>query len=330
MRRWWTYVVTFLFCFSALAQVEQKEVLLLMGSRFEITVVAQDAKRASQGILLAIEEIKRIEALISSWDPKSQTSLINKNAGLQPVIVDSELYDLIVRSKSISELTHGAYDISAMAVGDLWHFDGSMQALPSTEAIAALKPKINYHHILLNPQEHSVLLKEKGMRIGFGSIGKGYAAQKASDLLQKQGYMSGLINAGGDLYAWGKQPSGEYWQVGITDPKSKDKAKSWLALKDQAIVTSGDYEKQVQIAGQYYSHIIDPRTAMPVDNNLKSVSVIASNAELADALATALFVLGSKTGLYLVNQLSQVEALFIDRDGGMVYSDNVFLNKVER
>lgn len=329
MKSYLIYIVLLGYSLSGLAQIEKQEVLLLMGSRFEITVVAEDAPKAMSGIALAKAEIRRIEALISSWDAKSQTSLINANAGIQPVVVDQELFELIARSKKIAELTHGAFDISAVVVSHIWRFDGGMTSLPSSSEIAQLKPLINYQNIILDAEESSVFLKEKGMSIGFGSIGKGYAAQKAAQLLQNKGIANGLINAGGDLYAWGHQTNGANWQVGITDPNNKANAKSWLAIQDQAIVTSGDYEKRVLLNGKYYSHIIDPRTAMPVENNLKSVSVVASNAELADALATALFVLGSKTGLYLVNQLPQVEALFITTTGDLIPSDNIQLNRIE-
>lgn len=329
MKRLLFYILCSFFSLSLFAQVEQTEVLLLMGSRFEITVVANDANQARDGIALAKAEIQGIEALISSWNDDSQTSQINANAGKQTVVVDFELYSLIERCKGISELTRGAFDISAVVVNRIWKFDGSMKALPSPDEVSHLKPLINYKNIILNPQDTSVFLQSKGMSIGFGSIGKGYAAQQAAILLQENGVTSGLINAGGDLYAWGHQANGDNWQVAITDPKNKEQAKSWLSIENQAIVTSGDYEKRVRFEDKYYSHIIDPRTALPVENNLKSVSVLASNAELADALATALFVLGSEIGLYLVNQLPQVEALFITAEGEIIYSDKIELNSID-
>ncbi len=330
MNRGLTYLLL-LFCFcESYAQVEQKEVLLLMGSRFEINIVAEDTATANRGIHLAKAEIRRIEQLISSWDANSETSRINANAGIKAVKVSKELFQLIERSKNISELTHGAFDISAVVISQLWNFDAEMEQIPEASKIKALKSRINHQNIVLNKEDNSVFLTEKGMRIGFGSIGKGYAAQKAADSLRYKGFNDGLINAGGDLYAWGTQSNGRPWQVGITDPGNKRKAKSWLSIRDQAIVTSGDYEKRTLINGKYYSHIIDPRTAMPVENNLKSVSVLAQNAEMADALATALFVLGVETGLYLVNHLPQVEALFITSENEILTSNHIQLHTIEQ
>ncbi len=200
----------FLFGIEGFAQsspelLNRKQVLKLMGTRFEITAVAKDNKLADDGIEAGIEEVKRIEKLISSWDESSQTSEINRNAGIRPVKVDEELYSLVARSLRISDLTNGAFDISFASVGKLWKFDGSMQEPPTRETIAASVTKINYKNIILNPQETTVFLKEKGMKIGFGGIGKGYAAEQAKKVMLAMGIKHGVVSAAGDLTTWGKR-----------------------------------------------------------------------------------------------------------------------------
>jgi thiamine biosynthesis lipoprotein len=287
--------------------------LLLMGSAFEITVVAPILEEpwATMQIDKAIDEINRIERLISGWDENSQTSMINKNAGIAPVKVDKELFDLIDRSKKVSNLTEGAFDLSFSSLGDLWKFDGTMDKLPPQDEISRCVELIDYNRIILDAKDTTVFLTEKGMKIGFGGIGKGYAANRARDILRSNGVKSGVVNASGDLVAWGNQPGGDPWKIGISDPSNTGKIAAWFNIEDMAVITSGDYEKFSVIEGRKYSHIIDPRTGWPA-RGVKSVTVICSNAELADALATALFVMGRSVGLDLVNQLNGIDCLYVD------------------
>lgn len=295
-----------------------------MGCDFEITVVAPNQSEANRAFDLAESEITRIENLISSWKTNSQTSSINQNSGVKAVEVDAELIQLIQRSLAISKLTDGAFDISYAAMDRIWQFDGSMEQLPSKTEIEASVRKVGYQNIEVSLEENTVFLKEKGMRIGFGGIGKGYAADRAKKILQEKGFDSGIINASGDMSAWGLMPSGNPWKVAITNPLAKEKSFALLPIKNQAIVTSGDYEKYVEIAGERYSHIIDPRSGMPT-KGIVSVTVIAPKAELADALATAVFVMGSQTGLDRINQIPKVECIIVQTDGSIVQSNNIQL-----
>lgn len=296
-----------------------------MGSRFEITVTARDSTQANQYIALAVAEIYRIEKLISSWDPNSQTSLINKNAGIKPVAVDSELFNLIERSIKISQITDGAFDISYASMDKIWKFDGSMNQMPAEEEIEASVEKVGYQNIELNKDHYSVFLKKPGMKIGFGGIGKGYAADKAKELLISKGVSAGIINASGDMNTWGDQPAGEHWKVAITNPFDKNKAFALLPVVNSAVVTSGDYEKFVNFNGVRFAHIIDPRTGYP-STGMISATVFAPKAELADALATSVFVMGVETGLNRINQLPQIECIIIDTKGNIHYSDNIKIN----
>jgi len=298
-----------------------------MGSDFEITVVAKTQLEADKQIAIAIGEISRIEALISSWKPTSQTSNINKNAGASPVQVSEELFSLIQRALQISNLTDGAFDISYASMDKLWKYDGSMAQMPSKEAIKKSVAKVGYKDIVVDPKNSTVFLKNKGMKIGFGAIGKGYAADKAKKLLISNGVSGGIINASGDINSWGSKPSGSSWQVAITNPLNKNKAFAMLPIKD-AVVTSGNYEKYVTFNSRRYSHIIDPRTGYP-SQGIISVTVFAPKAELADALATSVFVMGVETGIDRINQLKAVECIIITDTGSIITSNNLTLNTQE-
>jgi thiamine biosynthesis lipoprotein len=295
----------------------------LMGSRFSITVVGPSSDWAQLRIDSAVAEIQRIEALISSWKPESETSLLNRQAGQAPVRVSKELFELIRRACKVSELTGGAFDLTFGGLdSQIWKFDGSLTQLPDSATAAQSIRLIDYQKILLNPEDHSVLLSEKGMRIGFGAIGKGYAAEQAKAVLQRMGVASGIVNAGGDLTAWGAQPNGQAWTIGIADPNRSAAAFSWLEINDQAVVTSGNYEKYAWIDGVKYSHIVDPRTGYPVAG-LQSVTIICSSAELADALATAVYVKGTAEGLALINQLNFIECIIVDEAGNLHTSEGI-------
>jgi thiamine biosynthesis lipoprotein len=303
----------------------QRRTLKLMGSRFDITLVAKDSNSANSYIDTAISEITRIEKLISSWDPNSQTSEINKMAGVRPVKVAVELIELIERAKQISKITDGAFDISYASIDKVWHFDGSMTHKPSEEEIANSVAKIGYQNIILDKEKQTVFLKLEGMKIGFGALGKGYAADKVRNMLKAKGVPAGIINASGDLTTWGKQPDGTDWMVGITNPLNKDRVFSWFPVIDAAVATSGNYEKFVEFDGIKYSHIIDPRTGYPA-TGLVSVTIFAKSAELCDALATSVFITGIDTGLNIIDQIKGVECIIVDDHNAIHTSKNIQLN----
>ncbi len=300
-----------------------------MGSRFDITIIAEDEKRANAYIDEAIEEIIRIEKLISSWDPQSQTSEINKYAGIKPLKVDKELIDLIERSIQISKITDGAFDITFASIDNVWKFDGSMKDMPDKETIQKSIEKVGYMNIAIDENKQTVHLKLKGMKIGFGAIGKGYAADKVKFMMIERGVKAGIINAAGDLTTWGKQPDGKDWMVGISNPLNKDKVFSWFPVVDAAVATSGNYEKYVTFHGKKYTHIIDPRTGYPV-SGIVSVTIFSKRAELCDALATAVFIMGTETGLNMINQLKGVECIIVDENNKIHTSVNIELNTIEQ
>lgn len=293
----------------------------LMGSRFEITLVTVQEK-ATLHLDTAQKEIERIERLISSWNPNSETSQINRNAGIRPVKVSLELFGLVERCIQISKITQGAFDISYAALDPVWVFDGSMKTLPSPEQLQASVAYINYKEIQLDAINNTVFLPKKGMKIGFGAVGKGYAADATKKHLQSMGIKAGIINASGDLTTWGKKPDGTDWQVGISNPENPSKVFSWFPVKDAAVATSGNYEKYVTLNGKRYSHIIDPRSGMPV-LGIKSVTVFAPNGELADAFATAVFIMGIDVGINTISQLPGMLCIIVDATNKIHHSPNI-------
>jgi thiamine biosynthesis lipoprotein len=310
---------------TAGARSHFQKVLKLMGNRFEISVVADDRQWAEERIDDAVKEIRRIEALLTTFNENSQTSLINRMAGISPVKVDKEVFDIIRRSAKISAITQGAFDITYGSVDKrLWNFDQNMTALPDAFTAKKLVRLINYRHVILNDKKCTVFLKEKGMRIGFGGIGKGYAAERAKYILLKRGVESGIVNAAGDLTAWGYQANGKKWTIGIADPNAVHYPFSYMDITNMAIATSGNYEKYVLINGKKYSHTIDPKTGLPV-RGIKSVTIISPNAEIADAMATPVMIMGIKVGLNLINQLKGIGCIIIDDNDKIHTSKNIHL-----
>lgn len=306
-----------------MCSIVHRRILKLMGNRFEISVVADDKEWAEEKIDQAIIEIKRIEKLLTTFSDDSQTNEINRNAGIQPVKVDEEVFNLIGRALNISALTQGAFDITYGSIDkSLWNFDVNMKQLPDRKTAQESVRLINYRNVELDSSAQTVFLKEAGMRIGFGGIGKGYAAGCAKTLLKEQGVASGIVNAAGDLITWGTQPEGKPWTIAIADPDQKVQPFSTLNISDVAIATSGNYEKYALINGKKYSHTIDPKTGLPV-SGIKSVSIICPSAELADAMATPVMVMGVKVGLDLINQLQQIACVIIDDQNQVYTSKNI-------
>lgn len=294
-----------------------------MGNHFEISVVSNDEPWANLRIDEGVHEIQRIEKLLTTFNEESETSLINRYAGMSPVKVSRETFDLIERSLRISRITQGSFDISYGSIDKrLWNFDTNMKALPDKETAKKMVRLINYRNIILDDEHCTVFLKEKGMRIGFGGIGKGYAAERARYIMKLSGVESGIVNASGDLTTWGLQPNGNPWTIGIANPNSSNELFSYINVTNMAVATSGNYEKFVMIDGKKYSHTIDPRTGLPV-SGIKSVTIITLNAEIADAMATPVMIMGIKAGMHLINQMKDIEAIVIDDNNTVFASDNI-------
>lgn len=307
------------------AEYTVKKRLTLMGTSFELCAIHPDSLAAEKAIQIGIEEIQRIEELISSHKNSSETSMINSFSGIRPVKISYELYSLIERSKKISTLTDGAFDISFAVTDKLWDFKSGRGKAPEPHQSENLKSLIDYRLIILNANDTSVFLSKKGMRIGFGAIGKGYAANKAKQQMKMAGINSGYVNASGDILFWGDN-NGNPWRVGIASPEDIHKPFGWIEINNMAVVTSGDYVFNIKNDTTTLSHIIDPKTALPVTQT-RSVTIICPDAELADGLATAVSVLGPATGLELINKLKGIECIIITSDNKLLMSEHVNIIK---
>lgn len=305
--------------------VTVKKSLTLMGSRFDITVVSENEELGYISIQEAVGEIRRIEKLISSWDSESETSQINTYAGIKPVKVSLELFKLIERCKQISEITNGAFDISYAAMDTVWKFDGTMVSMPTVSEISIAKNNVGHQKIILNTKDNTVFLKNKGMKISFGAIGKGYAVDKAKELLVSKLVVGGVLNAAGDITTWGTKVSGEKWLIGIANPLSTDTIFSWVPLLESSVATAGNSEKFITVNGIKYTDVLNPKTGFS-PNGIKTVSVFSKSAELADALATAIMIMGRDAGLALVNQLGGTEVVIIDAQNKLFKSSGMILD----
>lgn len=310
------------------AQVLRKRTTLLMGGRFDISIVAQDSLVAEENIDAVIAEISRIENLISDWKPDSQISEVNGNAGVRPVKVDREVFELTQRALNFSEVTKGGFDISFAAMDRIWKFDGSMTAMPSAEAIKKSVEKVGYKNIVLDSVNCTIFLKLEGMKIGFGALGEGYATDKCRKIMLDKGIQAGIINGSGDMSTWGKQPNGKAWNIGITNPFRTEKVLAVVPLAQEAVTTSGSYEKYVVFDGKRYSHIINPATGYPA-TGLCSVTVFGPFAETANGLSTSLMVLGVDTGLQILQSYPDYSCIMIADDGKVITSKNFRIKKLK-
>jgi len=286
-----------------------RRTLRLMGNRFEISVVGSDAVWADSCIDSAVDEVNRVEKMLSALNDDSQVTAINRNAAVKPVKVNAEVFKLIERALSISELTQGAFDITYNA-GDKNADKGKIE-LKSVKFT-------NYRNVILDAENSTVFLRGKGMRIGFSAISKGYAADRAKYTLQMMGVASGVVNAGGDLLAWGLQPDDQPWTIAAADPDQDNQPYSDIRISNMAVASSGNFEKNVVITDQKYAANIDSKKGFPV-SILKRVSIVSPTAEFSDAMATPIMTMGVNAGLYLINKLQQLACVIID-DHDRIYT----------
>ena len=300
----------------------------LMGSAFELIIVDRDKTRAEQFLQEGRNEIKRLENLLTEFDQSSFTSMLNENAGIKPVQVDLEVYQFIQRCMNLSKLTQGAFDITVGPLKKLYNFKNEDFVFPEKNTVKKNLALTGFQHISLL-DDHKIFLKKKGMHISFAAVGKGYAADKVKALWLKKGVQNGIINASGDLTVIGKKSEEQPWQIGIANPDAASEVLCFLPVENASVATSGDYEQYFMQNGKRYSHNIDPRTGKPV-SGIKSVTVISPGAELCDALATAVYVMGFETGLHFINQLPQTHCLIISDKNEVFHSRNLTFKYAEK
>jgi FAD:protein FMN transferase len=278
-----------------------------------ITVAAY-SHQAEQAFKIVAEIFHDVDQRMSEWKPRSPIGTLNRVAGSGRVKLPDDLYQLVQRGVELGKMTEGAFDVSWAALWGVWDFRAEKPRVPSAESIAEKVALIDYRKIVLDEKGKFVSLSQKGMKIGLGGIAKGYALDIARERLGKAGIKDFLISGGGQVCAGG-QRNGRNWRVGIRDPRGpRDDYLAKLDVSDRTVSTSGDYERFFLIDGIRYHHIIDPRTGYP-SKGLRSVSVIAADATLADALSTAAMILGKEKSLKLAGSLPGVELIMVDREG---------------
>ena len=292
-----------------------------MGAPWSIKVAATNGMTSDEiarSIEAAFAEVDRVESIMSEWRPDSPISAINASAGKDPIEVPDELRKIILRANELSRLSNGAFDITWKGMGNLWRWSDEDFSAPSEEEINQARQRVDYRKIEIT--ENRVGLKDPGMEIGLGGIAKGYGVDRAALILRDAGLRNFMIDGGGDILTAGVK-FGSPWRLGIQHPREgRDVLMAALDVTDAALVTSGDYERARVIDGRRVHHILDPRTGMPA-SKCRSVSVVAPDAETADALATTIFVLGPKEGLRLISDRPRTEALIIDADGRLWKTD---------
>lgn len=300
-----------------------------MGTIVEITVTAENEKKAGEAINAAFQEIRRLEEIMSTYIMTSDISRINKYAGIKPVKAHKDLIIAVKKAIEFAELSGGAFNIAIGPAIDLWKVTES-DRIPSGKELDAIRPLIDYKNIIVDETAGTIFLKNKGMKINLGGIGKGFAADYAFNILKKHGIDSGIIAVAGDLKVFGKKPDGTLWNIGITHPRKKTSDKNDTLAKvhftDMSISTSGDYERFFIKNGKRYHHILSPVTLQP-SVGFQSVSIIAKDSTTTDALSTAIFAMGPEKGVKLLESLPEIYWVTVLEDGQVKMSENLSGNK---
>ncbi len=299
-----------------------KKSAISMDTLVTITVVSSSEKGADKAIDSAFAEINRIGKLLNFFSADSEVTQINRSAGIAPVKVSPDTLEIIGEAIDTAEKTDGAFDITIGAVSPLWDFH--KKELPSKDAVKEKIKLVGYKNIVLDKEHATVFLKKKGMAIDLGGITKGYAADKAAKVLQQQGIHSGIVAAAGDIRAFGARPDGTPWKIGIENPRKKDEGDEVFAvvsLSNQAISTSGDYERFFFKDGVRYHHILDPKTGYPA-YGCRSVTVITGKGVHTDAFSTAVFILGPRKGMEALKRLG-FDGVIVSDDGTISVTDGI-------
>ena len=307
-------------CAGSPAQAEWfGERIDLMGTSVSVELWHEDADRGEALVADVIEQYRRVDEVMSTYRESSEISQVNRSASTRPVRISAEMFSLIERAQELSMRSGGAFDISYESVGYLYDFRARQK--PDSAQIEAALASIDYRSVVLNAEQRTISFARPGMRINLGGIAKGYAVERAAQWLRSQGIEHAVLNAGGDTRVLGDR-RGQPWIVGIRHPRAASDVITRIPLIDEAISTSGDYERFFEEGGERFHHIINPGTGRPTDE-LMSVTVIGADAVLTDGLSTTLFVLGMERGLALIDTYTGYEAIIVDRTGKLRYSSGL-------
>jgi thiamine biosynthesis lipoprotein len=291
----------------------------IMGTRVAVELWSVDADLATRAMDAVIAEMRRTDELMSTYKPESQLSAVNAHAFEGPVAVDPEIIEVVSRALDFSRLSDGAFDITYASVGYLYDYRARQR--PSGEQVAAALPGVDYRQVQVDRDRNTIRFLRNGVRIDLGGIGKGHAVDRSIEALRQLGIEHAMVNAGGDTRLLGDR-RGKPWIVGVRDPRNEGRMVTRLPLQDEAISTSGDYERYFEEDGVRYHHILVPGTG-DVARAVRSATIIGPDATLTDGLSTAVFVLGVERGMELVGRLPGVEAVIVDKDGRIFYSDGL-------
>ncbi|KMO86970.1 thiamine biosynthesis protein ApbE [Megasphaera cerevisiae DSM 20462] len=292
--------------------------------------LSASGKEAKEAVDEGFQRIEQLDALARSQDPNSDVSHINQAAGQHYVQVDPAVYEMVAFSKMYAEKSNGMFDITVGPLISLWDIGNEDQHIPAQAEITDALKKINYKDILLRPEDHSIMLAKPGMAIDLGSVAKGFAVDEVRKIYEAHHITRGLINMGSSsMYAIGKTSKGKAWNIGIKHPRS-DKSGDYLgivSIENQALSTSGDYERYFIQDGVRYCHIFDPRTGYPAAANVMSDSIAVDGSVehagmLSDVLTTVVFVMGPEKGLEFVNTIDGIECEITSQDGALYMTDN--------
>ncbi len=298
-----------------------KRAQMHMGTLVTITAVAPSEEAAQQAVAAGFQEIRRLEEILSTWIPASDLSRVNAAAGREPVRVAPEAFNLVKRSLEFAELTDGGFNIAVGPAVELWSVT-ERTYIPTDDELARVKPLADLSLIRLDERAGSIFLALPGMRIDVGGIGKGYAADRAVEVMQRAGASAGVVALSGDIKTFGRMPVGERFRFGIRHPREPGTVLATLDMENEAISTAGDYERYFERDGVRYHHILDPQTLRPA-RRCRSVTVLATEGTLADGLDTGLFVMGPERGMALVERLDGVEAVIVDDAGHVLVSSGL-------
>lgn len=291
----------------------------LMGTIFEITARHSNIAQSREAMQFAFEEIVRIDNLLSSYIEGSEISKINRNAGLERVIVSSETFEILRRAMKYSHNSNGAFDVSVGPLIRLWGFNHDEEVqFPEKSKIDSLLYFVDFRNIILNEKENSVFLQKKGMELDLGGIAKGYAVDQAAQILKRYGINHFIINGGGDIFVAGVKQENKKWVIGVQHPRNLNNMIATMQLSNFAVATSGDYQRFKIINEQRYHHILNPKTGYPA-NNYQSVTVLAPTAEEADFFATSIFLVGHEQ--FLANIKRDISYLVILQNGEILFND---------
>jgi len=298
-----------------------KQTRMIMGTFAEVSIYSSDEKTAGKAIEGALDEMERMDRIMSNYKNDSELSKVNKKAAKSPVPCNAELLDVIEQSQYYSELSGGAFDITISPIVALWGFFREKGHVPPDKEIEKLLPAVSYKNIVINKSNDTkkpatIFLKNTQTQIDLGAIGKGYAVDKALENIKKCGIDNGCINLGGNIYVLGTPPGKNAWKIGVQHPRNVNEILGYLELKNEATATSGDYERFFEFNGKRYSHIINPQTGTPVSGTIATTIVAPTGTEV-DALSTIVFVLGHEKGMELIKKIPNAEAMiaYEDKDG---------------